>query len=456
MSPIQNYGQAVDSSLLHEALVCIQNRDFDLALHKISIVESRCHGNICGKAYYVKGTCYLIMHDFEEAKVYFLKSLSCIKEESTYYNLSKCEYELRNYSRALQLINEAILLNNSNGFNYLQKGKTLIKLDSLEEGIEFINLSLKMGSDLVVQLEGNEIMYNFYFSNSNFTEALENLNKLIDITDENYDYRFDRIGLLLRNGQYVLAKEDIDSLILSKKGTYKLVGNLYLAYYYTLINQLDSANTIFLENGVYNVDLGVNSATYKGEFDLRKGDYSGAVENFTKDINSNNGTHLNLLLFHRAMVYIRLEEWELARQDLMDAKIQYTNDLDLIIPWLFFVELQLGQTDKLKELKKMTSTNSLANYLLGIYFFELKRDEEAEQYFLLYLQSSKIGFGEVYYYLGKIYDRKGNLDLRNKYFETALSCYIENSEMREEIKLVLKIPLQAIEQLNFQRDSNKN
>ncbi|MFV0342466.1 MAG: tetratricopeptide repeat protein [Anaerocolumna sp.] len=270
-----------------------------------------------------------------------------------------------------------------------------------------------------------------YFQSGNYDKAEKSLAKAIELNGDKAEYYIDYGMNLIQLGKYEEAITyfqkgilDKDNLIVNKNNKMALRGE-GIAYlknhkYTEAIHKFDEALAIE-ESDSLNLDI----LYYKGSAQVKAGLYTEAVGTYTEIIGIKPGDSSSY--FTRGEVYGRLGEYELSLSDYDKAIDLDKKNYDYYFG-KYFIMLSQQDTDGANEvLKKALSIKDSTQkdkFNIAKVNYYMENYEDA---IIGFSEAYSNGFYEAYYYLGNIYESKGE-------YSTAVNnyaLYIENQGVLE-------------------------
>lgn len=199
---IQLYEKAVEAY----GFVTVINEEYDLAYRD------------CGDAYFE-------MEQYDKAKEQFLESLALEKEkdDELYYNIGICDYQLGNYSGALQYFERVIELIPSHSDAYFQIGECHRELEQWDEAFAFYNKAVKFA---LAKDEYLVAIAELYHDLENYDMAIVSYREAIEINSSDLSYwigwaksffaleLFEEALQIVEAAQKDVAKEDNAELLM--------------------------------------------------------------------------------------------------------------------------------------------------------------------------------------------------------------------------------------------------
>ena len=198
-----------------------------------------------------------------------------------YHNRSNVYSNEGSFDRALKDLNKAIELDSRFAAAYNSRGSVYHKTGELEKAIADFNKAIELNPDYANAYYNRG---NLYGKAGDVGKAIEDLSKAIKLKPDYADAYYDRGVAYGKNRAFDRAIADYTKAIeLSSDNTNKAYCNRGAAYFCT------------------------------GEFDL-------AIEDYTTALGIN--PHDTLVYFNRALVWLCLQNWDKAKEDLVAAEIR--------------------------------------------------------------------------------------------------------------------------------------
>ncbi len=301
-----------------------------------------------------------------------------------------------------------------------------MKCGVIKRGV-IIFLSLVLLSGCSKESAGNYYKEGMdYFRSGNYDKAEKSLAKAIEINGDKAEYYIDYGMNMIQLGKYDVAItyfqkaiQDKNNLIVNKNNKIALRGEgiAYLkAHKYTeAIKKFEEALAI-KESDNLNLDI----LYYKGNAQVKAGLYKEAAEVYTDIIKMKPGDSTSYNA--RGDIYRSLGEYENSLSDYNKAIDLDKNNYDFYFAKYFLMLDQNdseGAKDVLKKALSIKGTTQKDKFNIAKIDYYM---EEYDNAIVGFSEAYSNGFFEAYYYLGDIYERKGE-------YETAVNnyaMYIEN------------------------------
>lgn len=306
-----------------------------------------------------------------------------------------------------------------------------MKRKSIKQGAVLI-LSLMLLGGCSGESAGNYYKEGMdYFNAGNYEKAEKSLAKAIELNDEKAEYYIDYGMNLIQLGRYEEALTnfgkailDKDNLIVNKNNKIAFRGegiaNLKAHKYTEAINKFDQALAI---KELDNLDLDI--LYYKGNAQAKAGFYKEAAETYSDIIKLKPGDGTSY--YARGNIYRRLGEFDASLSDYNKAIELDKNNYEYYFGKYF---LMLDKEDSTGAKEVLTKALSIRGTTQKDKYNVAKVDYFMEEYdsaIAGFSDAYRNGFFEAYYFLGDIYERKGE-------YETAINnyaMYIENESDME-------------------------
>lgn len=270
-----------------------------------------------------------------------------------------------------------------------------------------------------------------YFNSGNYDKAEKSLAKAIELNGDKAEYYIDYGMNLIQLGKYEEAVtyfqkaiQDKKNLIVNKNNKVALRGE-GIAYlkahnYEEAISKFEDALDIKESDGL-NLDI----LYYKGNAQMKAGLYKEAADTYSEIIKMKPGDSASYQA--RGDIYRRLGEFDASLSDYDKAIDLDKNNYEYYFGKYF---LMLDKEDEAGAKEVLTKALSIKGQTQKDKFNIAKIDYYMENYdnaIVGFSDAYSNGFFEAYYFLGDIYERKGE-------YETAVnnySMYIENASAIE-------------------------
>ena len=136
------------------------------------------------EGYFGRGTAYNCLNENQKAVADFDKSIDIAPNFYAYNNRGKANFELNNYSAALEDFNKALQVNSQDFIAYINRGKIYFALRRIEQGMEDFNKAVALQPNNFLPYVQRAAAF---YALGNFNDALQDLNKSIKLNPNNYE-----------------------------------------------------------------------------------------------------------------------------------------------------------------------------------------------------------------------------------------------------------------------------
>lgn len=325
--------------------------------------------------------------------------------------------DLQNYDGALEDMNLAIELDDSNSALYVMRASIYSSLNNSEYAIEDYKKALEINPDLTTLFE--KIAY-LYYDMKDFDHAVTYINKALEYDKNNVELIKTSLSIHDTNKDYENALTDINRLIsLSPQDAALYCSaadyNVYLKNYKEAISYYETAINYYNEV----VDSATISAIYSalGSCYVQLEDYANAIIYFTKHIDSSNDSTVESI-YNRGVAYFYIEDYESAIKDFNTAiNSGYNIDACRLQRGICNYNLEYyadALTDLIYYLNSYPDDTQYWIYLARCYYFTGNSD--VAQIWFEKCDNANISYAESCYFLADIC-------LNKKDYTTAISYY---------------------------------
>jgi len=315
------------------------------------------------KDYYYLGLCYFDKRDYANAIENFLKGLGLNERDCALsYNLSLSYYYNLEFDKAEEYSYKVIAIDGSilstyqllyymYNNNFVEPERTL----KIEQLLNIIDENInKTGNEDLLFLAAN---YNF--NAGNFSKALEYLNRLIVLDNTNIDYFLLRAKTYFQLQNYVSSQQDIDFILdkdINNLDAHCL--NVRIAYTANNITEqtLKSVDVV-IENSDKIADY-CNFLVFKIKAGILadKNELQESIECYTKALLfAEEQNDIAELYLKRADAYLKLDNLDLAENDILHALDINESDVNLLQKLLMIYAKQNRVDDAAKIIEKIKS-----------------------------------------------------------------------------------------------------
>lgn len=252
------------------------------------------------------------------------------------------------------------------------------------------------------------------FNKGNYEEARDSFKATLDINKNRAEYHIDYGLSLSMLGEYNNGITILKSVIQDKKSLVALENNkliyrgLGLTYY--LANEYDMAMKAFkLALSIEErSDLNEDIYRYMASAQTKSGSYEEAINSYTKLIELDNEDAR--LYNDRAFAYGKLEQYDKGIADFNRAIQLDKHEFEYYFG-KYFLQLAMNQAEEAKntlsEAERLNLDSDEADFKLAkVHYFMEKYDIAMIEF----EEASRRGFHQSYYYLGNIYEIKGDYE----------------------------------------------
>jgi len=197
------------------------------------------------RAYSGLGLYHLNREDKDKARDSFLKAVEIRPDYVAFLGLSRLALEEEENDKAFEYINQALALDDSSPFLYMDRGLINVELGKFGDAEDDLVTAVKLAPENPwMHMELGRLRYRVLYENE---EALENFNKVIQLQEDNFFARVYRGSIYEELAQWDLAYKDMKRALEINPDYY----HLYDRYCYLLYTQGQYKEAIDLFKWIY-------------------------------------------------------------------------------------------------------------------------------------------------------------------------------------------------------------
>lgn len=298
----------------------LENKEYESAIENFELaVAEKEH---TAEALRGEGIAYLRLGNYEEAKKAFSSALKKAEKSKTEVKtdilsyLSSVEYKLADYESSLKHAEALMDLKESKEAHFL-KGSAELRLDQYDDAKEDFSKVIEKSEDYDDYLQ----VYKVYADYDLKADGASYLEQALEIDGKGKEDAYNKGRIYYYLEEYDKAKEELSS---SYEDGYKDAA-IYLGKVYAELGDIDNAKSMYQE---CLSEKGYQAKAYNGlaYCNILEEDYTSALENIQKGLDTGDEEEKQGLLFNEIVVYEKTSDFATAKEKIAEYLKAYPSD----------------------------------------------------------------------------------------------------------------------------------